>query len=189
MNRFLLALAALGFATWVCAQGDQTESAAEKARRFHRNRDLVKNLVTGGLELANEEDPLERAAKCNGMAQRLADEIRLAATRREGFRAFELGEHLRLLLETGVAENLKAVVSQLRPDSPGERERQREQKLRQVAEQAASVATPLEDQLQQTQDEKVRDDLQRAFRTIRAGREEVEKLLANPQGAVPAKAP
>jgi hypothetical protein len=111
---------------------DARLSPAEQAQRFRRNRGLIDKLVTGGVRLAGEDDPVKRADCCNGIAQSMADEIRRAAEDHEKARAVELGQHLRSLLKSGVAENL----SRAREGIPsGSAEEKALQKVRDDTEQ------------------------------------------------------
>jgi hypothetical protein len=117
-------------------------SPGEQARRFQRNRDLIEKLVDGGVRLAQEENPLRRAACCNGLAQSVADAMRQAAGDQEGARVAELGEHLKSLLTIGVAPNLGSARA-LIPSGSAE-----EEELQKVKVQTADYMMSLEADLQ-----------------------------------------
>src|SRR5262249_51517560 len=101
------ALALLVFTAGVGAEGPLRQpSAADQTQRFQRNQALIVALVHGGLHLAAEEDPIQRANHCNVVVKLFAVEMRQAADTHEAGRFAELGQHLRALLEDGVAANL-----------------------------------------------------------------------------------
>jgi hypothetical protein len=88
---------------------------------LQRDQELIETLVDSGLALAGQDDPLERAAQCNKLADSLAKEIRHAGVDRDGARVAELGRHLRVVLESGVADNLRVARSAIARGSPRER--------------------------------------------------------------------
>jgi hypothetical protein len=173
-RRFLLAALPLAIlATLAWADEPSPRSAVEQARQWQRNRELVKVLVDSGLHLAGEDDVLERASQCAGVASQLAGEIRQAARQREGGRVAELGQHLQALLEQGVAANL----TRAREAAPNGTSLERQ--LKKLQEQTASVVGPLEDELQRSVDAETREDVQRALKALRTGRTGVEKALSS----------
>jgi hypothetical protein len=172
-RRFLAVMPLAILATLVWADDVSVRPAAEHARQWQRNRDLVKTLVDSGLSLAGEDDVLKRADQCAGLAAHLAGEIRQAARQREGPRISELGQHLQTLLEQGVAANL----TRARDAATGGTSL--EQQLKKLQEQTANVVGPLEDELLRSQDAETREDVQRALRSLHLGRTFVEKALSD----------
>lgn len=175
----LLPVALASFGVLALAGDIDSPPAAEKAQRFHRNRDLVQTLVDSGLRLASEESPLRRADHCNDLAQRLADEIRQAATAREGYRALELGDHLKDLLHDGVASLLRNSRDLIDDSSPGQKE------LKRIQNNVGKVTQPVEEYLKGMDDEENREQLEQAWRAVQKGREEVDNVL-NSLGKKPA---
>lgn len=178
MRHWLLPLNALVVAVVVVGAEPaalEPSSAAEKLRLFQRNRPLVEMLVEGGLKLAALDDPLERGACCAEVAQQLAEEVRQAARRHEGFRAAELGQHLHRLLEDGVAPNLQAAAGpDLHPESQGYR------KLLALSEQVDVVMQPLEEDLRRLTDPDAQEDVDRLRRALSESRAEVKRLVERP---------
>jgi hypothetical protein len=172
MKRFLfLSFAGLVLATFAWAEDTSGENAqAGRIRQLQRNRTLVRILVEGGLRLAGEDDPLKRADCCNGLAESLAGEIEEAAAAREGDRAVELGQHLHILLQYGVAGNL-SLARNLSPSGST-----RELELRRVGARSAEVMQPLEEHLKRAA-EADPGEMRRAFKAVYDGRAEVEKAL------------
>jgi hypothetical protein len=177
MNRYLFlpALTALLLAALAGAQDPPSpaEGVADFGR-LERNRALIQELVHSGLSLAGEGDPLKRADTCNGLAKRLAGEIRQAAEHQDIDRATELGDHFCSLLKGGVLPNLSTVRLHMDPGSAGEAE------LRRVGAETVELTTPLEDLLGRvgTSDP---GDLKRLLRSIRTARGEVEKTITPPR--------
>jgi len=171
-RRFLAVVPLAILASLVWADDAAVRPAAEHARQWQRNRELVKVLVDSGLNLAGEDDVLKRADQCAGLAAHLASEISQAAQQREGARIAELGGHLQTLLEQGVAANLT------RARDAATNGTSLEQQLKELQKQTADVVGPLEDELQRLQDADSRDDVQRALKSLRLGRGFVEKALS-----------
>jgi hypothetical protein len=169
---FLAVIPPAILATLVWADDASVRPAAEQARQWQRNRELVKVLVDSGLSLAGENDVLKRADQCAGLAAHLAGEIRLAARQREGPRIAELGQHLQTLLEQGVAANLTRAREAAMDGTS------LEQQIKKLQEQTANVVGPLEDELQRSQDADTREDVQRALKSLRLGLTLVEKALS-----------
>jgi hypothetical protein len=173
MRRFLPAAVPLAIlATLAWADDPSARPAAEHARQWQRNRELVKVLVDSVLHLADENDDLKRADQCAGLAGHLAGEIRQAARQREGARIAELGQHLQTLLEQGVAGNLT------RARDAATSGTSLEQQLKKLQERTANVVGPLEDELRRSLDSETREDVQRALGGLRAGRNVVEQALS-----------
>jgi hypothetical protein len=167
MNRFLLPLTLLLAAAAVWADSSPAPSAQEKAEHFQNNHALVKDLVKGSLRLAAVEGPVDRAKECSDIAKSLANEIRQAATANKGYRAAELGGHLRELLEDGIAKNLEAFRKQASVNSPGI------QQMNEVKKSVADITGPLERQFRMSNDTNIRE----AVQAILMGRYEVEKAM------------
>jgi hypothetical protein len=148
-------------------------SATEQAQLFQRNRDLIQTLVTGGLKLANEEDRVKRVGYCGDLARQLANELRLAAQTRDGFRTAELGEHLSLLLHEGMARNLK--LSATPPESPGIQEMRgiRDGLKKELLD---PLRKDLTDDLKHSPRE-VRLQIQQALKTVQDGWEAVDQAV------------
>jgi hypothetical protein len=172
MKRFLLLPVAVAFLVlFAAADEGETVPAAEKAQRFHRNRKLVETMVDRGLRLASEEDPVRRAEHCNDIARRLADEIRQAARAHEGYRAQELGGHLRALLHDGVAPILKNAITGVPLSSPGQEE------LRKIGANVRELTRPVMEQLQAVDDEEDREQLRQTHSAVQEALGEVENTL------------
>jgi len=135
-------------------------SAAEQARRFGRNRSLIEKLVTGGLQLADEDDPLKRADCCNGIAQSMADEIRLAVGGHEKGRVAELKQHLHSLLKDGVAENLIQARERIPNGSAEEKE------LRKVRDDTEQFLKPVQEVIDATDAGDIKDGLDLIIRAV-----------------------
>jgi len=84
-------------------------AGADRVRQFQQNYRLVKNLVESGLQLAGEEDPIERTEYCSTVAERLAAEVTEAIAKDDMLRVCELGQHLHDILEQGVTAGLHDV--------------------------------------------------------------------------------
>jgi hypothetical protein len=135
-------------------------SPAEQARRFGRNRSLIEKLVTGGLQLAGEEDPLKRADYCNSIAQGMADEIRLAVGGHEKGRVAELKQHLHSLLKDGVAENLSQARERI-PNGSAE-----EKGLCKVRDDTEQFLKPVQEVIDATDAGDIKDGLDRVIRAV-----------------------
>jgi len=108
MNRFVLALPLILFASLAAADSPRRLTVAEQAGYLHRNLGLIRSVVGNGLSLAREDDRLKRADACSSTAVDLCHEIQQAADAGESARAAELALLLRKLLTQGVADNLAA---------------------------------------------------------------------------------
>jgi hypothetical protein len=107
--RNLLAVSVAAFlAALVGAQGPTDRSSpAEQARLLQRNREMIRELVDGGLELSEKAEPVNKVDSCNRVARKLAEEIGKAARGGESARVVELCQHLATLLDKGIAPNLR----------------------------------------------------------------------------------
>jgi len=145
--------------------------ASDELRRFVRNKPLFGALINGSVLLAKEKDQFKRAELCTAVAHCFAKEIQDAASKREGARAVELGQHLHDMLQRGVAANLGTVVSNTPAGSA------RDADFVKLYRDVDNAIVPLEEQLQSAGDAQTREDLQLTLRVVRDGRTEVEKAL------------
>jgi hypothetical protein len=172
-----LSVGAFALALLILTAGAGAESppgrppAAEQAQRFQKNQGLIEALVHGGLHLAAKEEPLERARSCKIVVEQFAVEIGLAADNREGGRVKELGQHLRALLEDGVAINLTVARGNIPPGSA------REKQLHEVRAGLEALTSPLQERLRLVKDN---DDVQQAFRDLAHGRDKVTRAIELP---------
>jgi hypothetical protein len=171
MNRFVLPLAVLTLATVVWADSTPPLLPGEKVERFHKNQKLVKALVEHGLDLAKQDDPIQRAKQCGSVAEFFAAEIREAAKRRDGYRAAELSALLGTLLKTGVADNLRSLGPNVAPESQGMQE------MLKIRKQVDKLTRPLEDPIVWLKDGPLTAPMEEAQSAIRAAREEVERVV------------
>ena len=143
MRRYLsIFLLMIGLGT-VCLADEPGSADLGRVWQVQRNHKLVKELVEGGLHLAQAEGNLERARCCNELARNLAEEIRQAADDHDGDRAIELGRHLQDILQNGVAANLNKEREQIPQGSTRERE------MTAVRNQTGGIIEPLLDDLDQ----------------------------------------
>jgi hypothetical protein len=115
--------------------------ADDRVAQLQRDRDLIRDLVEGGVKLAAEADPLKRADHCNRLADGLAREIKKAVATRDALRAAQLSEQMQLLLVRGVAGNLHVARASLEPNSP------REPEFLRLGIEVAGVAKTIEDEV------------------------------------------
>jgi hypothetical protein len=172
MKRFLVPpvlVAALALLTGI-GNPAPTSDATERAHELHRNRVLIKQVVNGGLLLAKEEDPFDRAKRCNDIAERLALDLELAADDGDNLRAGELAFHYHRLLGKGVATNLTAARRRTPVGSTGER------KLDEFRKETSGSAQRLEKRLADAANR----DLRNALHDVKQGRLEVENALDTP---------
>lgn len=92
------------------AAGHSTPSPAtvERMLQLQQNQLVLTKVVTNCVQLADKDDPLERAAGCKDLVKQLAEEITEAANQGQPGRAVEMSDHLCAVLEQGVAGNLNA---------------------------------------------------------------------------------
>jgi hypothetical protein len=147
----------------------------DEVRQFHRDRGLIEALVEGGLRLSAEDDPLQRADCCAGLAERLADEVRQSVERKEGPRVEEMGAHLSALLGQGVAANLTRARAVIPPGSADD------QKLQDIRGRAVQAAGLLEERLRGAEAGE-REPMQHALHAVQDGRGLVERALKLPGG-------
>jgi hypothetical protein len=161
LNMVVLALAA---AVWGGAPVPLSD--VERARQLQRDQELIESLVDSGLALAATEDPLQRAGQCNKVAERLASEIRHAGADRDSGRVKELGQHLKLVLENGVADNLRIARTAIVAGSPRER----------ALLEFSRLAKQVESQLDNVPNARARD-MTPALNAVRQGRQDVENAI------------
>jgi hypothetical protein len=104
-------------------------------------RDLLGVLVLQGIELAEETDPLRRAATCNSVAEHLVQGILLASSGGDADRAAKLGGFLGSVMDRGVATNL----DRYQPAGP---EDARMAEVKQIGEQSVQTVEVLEKNLE-----------------------------------------
>jgi hypothetical protein len=166
-----LAPALLNVAGMLRADEPLPPGASDELRRFIRNKPLFSALVNGSVLLAKEKDVFKRAQLCTVVADCFVKEIQDAASKRDGPRAVELGQHLHDMLQRGVAANLDTVVNNTPAGSA------RDADFVKLSEDVAKAIVPLEEQLQSAGDAQTREYLQQTLRVVRDGRSEVAKAL------------
>jgi hypothetical protein len=148
----------------------QDPSASREVRRFQQNRDLIEALVNGSVGVAQEESTLKRAEMCTEVASRFATEIGKAVDS-DTARAAQLSEHLRVLLQDGVAPNLKRIAASPPDGSLSKR------KFEAFDRELEQVMAPLEKQAQDATSSEARGQLEKTLRSIQAGRGEIKGVL------------
>jgi hypothetical protein len=172
MSRFFLSsLVFILLAALVSADSPFWPSSAEQARYLELNSDLIEKLVDGGLDLADQNSALDRAKACGAIATRLANAIDKAADDKDTFRAAELSQHLRLVLQKGIAANLSAARREIHPGSADEK------KLFESSDQAAELIKVLDKQLKEASVREESHILERPLQPARKGCESVEKVI------------
>jgi hypothetical protein len=172
MKRFLVPpvlVAALAILTGVSSPASPTAST-ERARDYHRNRGLILKMVNGALLLAKEDDPFDRARRCQDIAERLAEELEQAADDGDSLRAGELAIHYQHLLEGGVAANLAVARKRTPMGSTDER------KLEEIRGRTAEFSQRLERRLAERDNRSLRG----ALRDVGQGRIKVDNALKLP---------
>lgn len=84
-------------------------ATAERIVQLQHNRALIHQIVNNSVKRSASDDPLSRAALCEGLVKQLAQEITQAARHSDGKRALEMTGHLDQLVRMGVIENLQNV--------------------------------------------------------------------------------
>jgi hypothetical protein len=163
-------------AVWVRANAAPAvpppEEHVESLRRYQRNAVLIQTLVTQGLALALESNPLKRGDLCRGITECLAGELDLAALGNEPERAAELGQHLGAWLEGGVAVNLAVERKDVHAGSARERE------LFDVGARSAEATATVEERLRQSETKD--DGIRVALLAVQKGRSRVEDAIRRP---------
>jgi hypothetical protein len=169
VRRFLtLALLAVT-ATLAWADDPAARLAAERARQFERNRNLIDALVQSALHLAGEDDALKRADQCAGLAEQLGQEIRDAAHNHDTARISELSSHFQAMLEQGVAGNLLFAKKSVAAGS------HLDQKMGDLRGRTADVIKNLEEEVRRATDADNRSELQGVLKAIHAGGDVVDR--------------
>jgi hypothetical protein len=172
MNRFVLALPLILFASLAAADSPRWLTTAEQAGYLHQNLGLIRSVVGNSLSLAGTKGPLDRADACGKTAVDLSREIQQAADAGESARAAELALHLRKLLTQGVAANLKDAHKDIPPGVSDE------QRLRKIQEDTVMELRSLEEHLPASS---AGDDVDLTIHRVREGRVEVEKAVVWPK--------
>jgi hypothetical protein len=160
----------------------QEGSAAETSKLPIARRDLalILTLIDGGLKLAGEDDPLQRASYCQEMADKLAGEIKQAVQTNDAGRALQLGDQMNLLLVQGVAGNLDMARAGMEPNSP------REPEIARVGSQVSGAAKTIEDEI--TRLPAPHPNMLRTLQAVQGGKTAVEQTIAargKAKGALP----
>ncbi len=172
MNRFMITcLSAAVLVSWVGAEGPTGPAPAEQAQLFQRNREMIQELVNGGLDLAGETSSLKRAERCNRLARTLADEVAEASRDREAGRVLELAEHLRDLMDHGVAANLAQARTTIKPGS------QDEETLTRLRDQARRLLEPADALLPLAGPTARQPELQRSLTALRESQERLDAII------------
>jgi hypothetical protein len=170
MKRFLLPIPLVLLTTLLWADDPAARLRIERDRLSH-NSDLIEKLVTHGLNLAQEENTLKRAAECTSLADELATEISGSASLKDPTRTGDLAEELSWVLRDGVKENL----SRARDAIPmGSAE---EANLNQAKRNAANVMNEVENTLRMTPGWRQDARIQQALKDIQDFQREALKGL------------
>jgi hypothetical protein len=144
MSRFFLSSILFVFLAALASADTPIGTSSEKQGRFlQRNASLIEKLVDDGMELAAQSNALDRAKACGTIATRLAGEIEKATDNKDTARAAELSQHLRLVLQRGIAANLTAARREIHPGSADEK------KLFEGTDQAQELIHLLDKQFKQ----------------------------------------
>lgn len=124
MRRSLLTLVAFtALAAWAGAQGPPAPlPAAVQVKQFKTNRILIESLVDHGIDLANAENPLQRAEECRKTARTLANYLERAAGDENPDRVAELASLFGEVVRDGLVPNLEAAQREIRPGDPREQQ-------------------------------------------------------------------
>jgi hypothetical protein len=182
MRRFAvltLIVASLTALVWAEESAPKNADAA-RLLRFQRDQDLIEQLVDGAVDLADEPDPLRRAKRCNELADQVAQEIRRAGVSRDGARAKELGGHLRVLLESGVADNFR------KAHGTGEGQPASQRKILEYSKLVKEKMNKMEAEFDTLLNEDG-EGMKAALDSMRQGREEVERAIEGKKKAITEK--
>jgi hypothetical protein len=157
-------------------------SPTERLKEIRRDLALVRKLVRGGLQLANETDPLKRADHCNALAKGLSREVERAVKDRDRSRADVLGQKLEALLVRGVAGNMQRAREKLPPNAPTPPE------LHRLRDEALSVMDPLRKEFDRVPDHE-QEQMSGVLHAVTQGQAEVEKAAGGRKGRKGRKAP
>jgi len=112
----LIAFAALS--AWAGAQGPTPLSAEIQIKQFQSNRILIENLVDHGIDLAEADNPLRRAAACRQTARTLANYLERAADDGDADRVAEFAHLYGEVVRDGLVPNLEAAGNAIPAGSP-----------------------------------------------------------------------
>ncbi|MBL8793380.1 MAG: hypothetical protein JNM56_05730 [Planctomycetia bacterium] len=147
--------------------------AAEQARKFQHNRKLIQTLVDSCLRMAEQQqpDPVQRAASCTVVAERLAEAVERSAAEQDAVRTQEAALLLKKLLQRGVAFNLTTAGGTIPLGDV------REPEMVQIGDHVSRIAQQLEENLLRLPDAETRAKLPKTLQAIQDGRAEVFKSL------------
>jgi hypothetical protein len=136
---------ALQFAAFLALSGfapalDRPPEAEKRLSQLRRDLGLIEALVSDGLDLATQEDPLLRARTCNKLAAIVVGEIQKAAETKDKQRAAGMGQYLKTVLVRGVAGNLDRARKDLPKDSP------RHAEILSIGDEVMRLIQPVTDQ-------------------------------------------
>jgi hypothetical protein len=114
---------------------------AERTQQLQRDRALIEVLVRGGLDLAGEDDPLQRAAHCGRIAEVYGKEVKRAVDKKDDLRAALLGQQMQVMLEQGVAGNLTEARQKLATDAAAD------EQIDNLGKKMAAAAKSIEEQI------------------------------------------
>jgi hypothetical protein len=137
-------------------------------------RSLLGALVSNGLLLAEEDDPLRRAQYCTDLSDRLVARILQASATGDTDQASQMGKYLGQIMELGVVYNLENV-------SPLELEGPRRQEWERIGERAAQATDALERNLDQAP-EAAKPVLEKALEAADQGRAQAKTEYKGPKG-------
>jgi len=134
LTAVFLALSGLAPAT------DRPPAAEARLRQLQHDLGLIEALVSDGLDLAAQDDPLLRARTCNKLAAAVVQEIQKAAKEKDKQRAAGMGQYLKSVLVRGVAGNLDRARKDLPKDSP------RHAEILSIGDEVVRLIQPITDQ-------------------------------------------
>jgi hypothetical protein len=146
----------------------EQDTADERAQQLQHDHDLIETLVDGGLELAQEDDPLKRADLCNTIANALASEVKNAVKKKNSVRAALLSEQMQSILVQGMAVNLVTARQTMIPDSP------QEVAIAKLGEKVAVAAKSIEDEVDRIDDP---TKMQSTLIAVHEGRKQIELAI------------
>jgi hypothetical protein len=94
---------------------------ADQARVLRENMALLQVTVAGSLELADQDNALDRVDSCHRLIKFWAREIEAAVRQGNPSRASEMSTYLNKIADGGVASNLRAARKLIPPSTPDER--------------------------------------------------------------------
>jgi hypothetical protein len=146
-----------------------TAIGTDQAFRFMRNRKLYQALVDNCLRLAEQSDPVHRAACSTVVADRLAEDLQRATNDKDFSRASDLSRHLNALLVEAVAFNLDTANAEIPIGGL------REPEMLQIGDHVKRLADQTEEKLGTVADKS--EQWQKLSESIGKGRAAVYKAL------------